>query len=138
VDLPNRAGRPPVSAEITALIGRLAIENSSWGYQRIKGELLKLGHQISASTIRRILRRCGSPAPKRRTGTTWRQLLHAQAATMLATDFLHVDCPVILRRLYCLFVIEVGSPATCTSSGHRAPARTVDHPADPQPPDGPR
>ena len=49
------------------------------------------------------------PAPKRRTDATWRQFMHAQAATMLATDFFHVDCAVTLRRLYCLFVIEVGS-----------------------------
>src|SRR5258707_60045 len=39
---PNHTGRPPVSAEITALIERLATENSTWGYQRIQGELLKL------------------------------------------------------------------------------------------------
>ena len=49
---------------------------------------------------------CG--APKRHTDTTWRQFLHAQAATMLATDFFHVDCALTLQRLYCLFVIEVG------------------------------
>jgi putative transposase len=106
----NRTGRPPVSAEIAALIERLATENNSWGYKRIQGELLKLGHLVSASTIRRVLKALKiPPAPKRHTDTTWRKFLHAQAATMLATDFFHVDCAVTLQRLYCLFVIEVGS-----------------------------
>ncbi len=110
VDLPARTGRPPVSAEIAALIERLATENSGWGYHRIQGELLKLGHRVSASTVRRVLKTLKiPPAPKRHTDATWRQFLHTQASTMLATDFFHVDCAVTLQRPYCLFVMEVGS-----------------------------
>jgi putative transposase len=107
---PNRTGRPPVSAEIATLIERLATENKAWGYKRIQGELLKVGHRVSASTIRRVLKALKiPPAPQRRTDTTWRNFLHAQAATTLAADFFHVDCAVTLQRLYCFFVIEVGS-----------------------------
>ena len=64
---------------------------------------------VAPSTVWEILRGAGiDPAP-RRAGPTWRQFLHTQATTMLATDFFHVDCAVTLQRLYCFFVIEVGS-----------------------------
>ena len=107
---PNRTGRSPVSAEIAALIARLATENNGWGYKRIQGELLKLGHRVGASTIRRVLKALKTPpAPERRSDITWRKFLHTQAWTMPATDFFHAGCAVTLQRLYCLFVMEVGS-----------------------------
>jgi putative transposase len=107
---PNRTGRPPVSAEIAMLSRKLATENRGRGYKRIQGELFKLGHRVGASTIRRVLKALKiPPAPKRQTGATWLQFLHTQASAMLATDFFHVDCAVTLQRLYCLFVMEVGS-----------------------------
>ncbi len=78
----HRTGRPPVSGEIAALIERLAVENHSWGYKRIQGELLKLGHRVSASTIRRVLKTLRiPPAPGRSTDTTWRQFLQVQAGS---------------------------------------------------------
>jgi transposase InsO family protein len=107
---PHRLGRPPVQDAVASLIERMARENRSWGYQRIQGELLKLGHHVGASTIRRVLQRLWiPPAPVRDTDTTWRQFLRTQASTMLACDFFHVDCAVTLQRIYVFFVLEVPS-----------------------------
>jgi putative transposase len=67
---PNRPGRPPIDDVLAALIARMATDNPTWGYQRIRGELLKLGHRVGASTIRRILKRHHvPPAPVRHTDT---------------------------------------------------------------------
>jgi putative transposase len=104
---PHRgSGRPPLDEQVQQLIVRLARENPRWGYQRIKGELVHLGVQVSATAIRETLRRHGlDPAP-RRTPTTWRKFLRRQAAGILACDFFTVDT-VWLRRLYVLFFIEL-------------------------------
>jgi hypothetical protein len=78
------------------------------GDRRIHGELTKLGVTVAPSTIWEILRAAGiDPAP-RRAGPTWRQFFHAQAAGIVAVDFLHVDT-ALLRRLYVLVFIEHGT-----------------------------
>jgi putative transposase len=115
----RRGGRPPTSRVLRELVLRLARENSAWGYQRIAGELLKLGFRISPSTVRRLLASAGlEPAPRRH-ALSWPAFLRRQAATLLACDFFTVET-VTLRRLYVLFFIELGSRRVhfggCTSN----------------------
>lgn len=85
-------GRPPIDPALRELILRLGRENPRWGYLRIKGEFLKLGITVSATTMANVLRQGGlGPAP-RRIGPTWGEFLRAQALAFLppgtsASDF---------------------------------------------------
>jgi putative transposase len=105
---PGQRGRPPVPAEVRALVLRLARENPRWGHRRITGELAKLGFKVSPSTVRRLLARAGlGPAP-RDSGPGWREFLRAQAVSIVACDFFTVES-VFLRRYYVLFFIAHAS-----------------------------
>jgi putative transposase len=102
---------------------RLARENPRWGYLRIRGELLKLGHNVPATTIRDILKRSGlGPAP-RRDGMSWSEFLRRQAASILAADFFTVYT-LSGRVRFILFVIELSTRkvhvAGCTSNPNDA------------------
>src|ERR1035441_2571627 len=104
----RRPGRPPTIPSIARLVVRRAKENPLWGHRRIHGELTKLRVTVAPSTVWEILRAAGiDPAP-RRSGPSWCQLLAAQAAGIVAVDFLHVDT-VLLKRLYVLVFIEHGT-----------------------------
>src|SRR6266498_1991085 len=100
--------RRPIAEEVQQLVVRLARENLRWGYQRLHGELLRLGVRVSPSSIRRVPRAHGiDPAP-RRAPSSWRSFLRQQAAGIVACDFFTVDT-IFLRRVYVLFFIEFGS-----------------------------
>jgi transposase InsO family protein len=104
----RQTGRPPLDQEVQQLIVRLARENPRWGYQRIKGELQRLGVPVSATAIGTTLRRHGLDPASRRMATTWRAFLRRQAAGIVACDFFTADT-VWLRRLHVLFFIELGT-----------------------------
>jgi putative transposase len=132
----RQPGRPPVDPIVRALVLRLALENSTWGHRRIQGELARLGYQVAASTVWKILHQAGvDPAP-RRAGLTWRQFLTAQARSMIACDFFTVDT-VFLKRLYVLFFVELATRPGTPGRRHRASDGRVGDPAGPESAYGP-
>jgi putative transposase len=126
-----QAGQASDDPTIVALVLRLARENSSWGYERIRGELKKLGYQVSGATIHRVLKRAGlGPAP-RRADDWWRDFIRAHAASTLACNFFSVDT-VLLRRLYAFFVVEVGTRFVHVLGVTANPGRCMGRPAGPK------
>jgi len=114
-----KRGRPTTPAATVDLIVRIARENRTWGYGKIQGELLKVGHRVSRATIKRVVRRHDLPPAPRRGHTTWRAFLAQHRDQILACDFFTVDT-LSLQRLYVLFFIELGTRrlhvAGCTTA----------------------
>ena len=94
-------GRKRVSKEIRALIFRMVAENPTWGAPRIHGELLKLGFNVSETTVSRWVRRVPrNPDPAKR----WITFLRNHRAAIAAMDFFTVPT-LTFGVLYCFFVI---------------------------------
>ena len=96
---PPRVGRPPVSAEITSLVAKLAGANPLWGAPRIHGELLKLGIDVSERTVSRLMPRRSRPPSQ-----TWRTFLTNHLQDLVSIDFFTVPT-VHLRVLFVLVVL---------------------------------
>jgi hypothetical protein len=111
-------GRPPLAPAARELVLRLAREHPRWGSQRLRGELLTLGHTVSATAIRTVLRRGHVPPAPRRAGLAWPAFLRAHAAGLVACDVFAVET-VRLVVLYVLCFLHVqtrrGFVAGCTA-----------------------
>jgi putative transposase len=102
----SKPGRPPLTRPRRELIVRLARENPHWGYQRITGELKRLGLAASPTTVRKVLAGAGVPPAPERARQSWRSFLRQQAAGVLACDFFTVET-LALQRIYVLFFISL-------------------------------
>ena len=91
-------GRPPVNAEIIALVRNMAGTNPLWGAPRIHGELLKLGIDVSERTVFRLISRRRPPPSQ-----TWRTFLTNHVRDLVSIDFFTVPT----ARLRVLFVLIV-------------------------------
>lgn len=51
---PRSPRRPPIPDKLRDLIIRLGVENPRWGSRRVHGEVRRLGHKVSAASVRRV------------------------------------------------------------------------------------
>ncbi len=100
-----RPGRPPLSKDLVTLIQQMATENSSWGAERLRGELLKLGIRVAKDTIQTYLRRV---RPPRLPLQEWDTFLKNHAREVWACDFLPVIA-LFFRTAFVFFIIELSS-----------------------------
>jgi len=108
----RKSGRPRVMQEIRKLVVRFALENRLWGYERIEGELGKLGHRVARTTVANILSENGlEPAPNRSKRTSWAEFLKMHWDSIAAMDFFTVEVWTAkgLTRFYVLFVIDLST-----------------------------
>jgi putative transposase len=106
----SRPGRPPIPADLQALIRRMARENPTWGQERIANELLiKLGLRVSPCTVRKYLSRsCDRRPTPGASSQRWRTFVRNHAKVIVACDF----CVVVtttFRLLYVLVVMELAT-----------------------------
>ena len=113
----NRSpGRPPTAKDIRELIVRVARENPTWGYTRLRGALKNLGHELGRNTIKRILAEHGiAPAPERGRSMSWSTFIKAHWGAIAATDLFTVEVvnPFGLVRYHVLFVIDIATRCVC-------------------------
>jgi putative transposase len=96
----QRVGRPGIAEEIERLVGRIAKENPSWGYDRIVGALANLGHRLSDQTVGNVLRRHGiSPAPKRKQSVSWKSFIRSHRDVLVGMDFFTTEVLTLKARV---------------------------------------
>jgi hypothetical protein len=97
----RRGGRPPIEAELRALIRQMSRENLLWGAPRIHGELLKLGFELAQSSVAKYMAKHRGPPDQ-----GWRTFLRNHAPDIAAMDSFVV--PTIgFRMLYGFVIIRL-------------------------------
>ncbi len=103
-----------ISTETIELIRDMAARNNTWGAERIRGELLKLGISVAKRTIQRHILAVRPPGD----GQSWRTFLRNH--TVWAVDFAQVY-DVWFRPLFAFFVIDVNAKEVVHVAVTRAP-----------------
>ena len=113
--------QPRIAQETIELIKQMAVENRLWGAKRIRGELKKLGVQVSKRTIQRYMRQARKALPPRTSGQTWATFLKNHGHEIWACDFLQVY-DLLFRPMFAFFIVELGSRRVVHVGVTRAPS----------------
>src|SRR5712691_10147837 len=126
----RRPGRPSTKADLAALVVRMAQENPTWGYTRIRGGLKGLGRDVARNTIKAILKDHGiEPAPERGANMPWKTFLAAHWDGLAAADFFTVEVlanPARPRSLRRLLRHEAEDPQCRDCRDHASAGRDLD------------
>jgi putative transposase len=117
----RRPGRPRsrLSPDFIELIRRMAESNATWGAERIRGELLKLGIRVAKRTIQKYMRAVRAPAPP--CGQRWPTFLRNHTAW--ACDFLQTY-DIWFRPIFAFFIIDINTREVISVGVTRSPSET--------------
>ena len=113
--------KPRIAQATIDLIKQMAVENRLWGAKRIRGELKKLGIQVSKRTIQRYMRQAREALPPRTSGQTWATFLKNHGHEIWACDFLQVY-DLLFRPMFAFFIVELGARRMVHVGVTRAPS----------------
>jgi len=94
----HRGGRPAIDPEVRDLIRRMSRANPLWGAPRIHGELLKLGIDLSQTTVAKYMIRHPKPP-----SLGWRAFLDNHLKDLVSIDFFTV--PTVTFRILFVFLV---------------------------------
>ena len=94
----GQPGRPVISREVRILMRQMSRENPTWGAPRIHGELLKLGVDISETSVSKYIVRARTPPSQ-----TWRAFLENHVTSLVSVDFFTV--PTLRFQVLYVFLV---------------------------------
>lgn len=111
-------GRPKIDPDTRALVRRMSLANPFWGAPRIHGELLKLGIEISQTTVAKYM-----PRSRRPPSQSWRAFLDNHLKGLVSIDFFTVPSATF-HVLFVLVVLATTAGASFTSTSPSIPTRS--------------
>ena len=98
----KRIGKKGNDPDIIKWIMQISEENPLWGAPRIHGELLKIGIEVSESTVQRYMVKHKKPPSQ-----TWRTFLENHVKDLILVDFMIVPT-ITFKLLYVFFILSHG------------------------------